>query len=94
MAPAMCPKRGQVSISSIMPVIFPARPGCILEIAGNSFSPIICFCTSELHAQEHAFIFDCTARASSMHERFVYISLYKLTLLEALQVLNQKTAKP
>mmetsp|Transcript_66592 Transcript_66592/g.205922 ORF Transcript_66592/g.205922 Transcript_66592/m.205922 type:complete len:254 (-) Transcript_66592:1337-2098(-) len=34
-----------LSISSIMPVIFPASSGWCLAMAGNSFSPIICFCT-------------------------------------------------
>merc|ERR1719291_79830 len=34
-----------LSISSIMPVIFPASSGWYLAIMGNNFSPIICFCT-------------------------------------------------
>mmetsp|Transcript_67131 Transcript_67131/g.106285 ORF Transcript_67131/g.106285 Transcript_67131/m.106285 type:complete len:204 (-) Transcript_67131:1087-1698(-) len=35
-----------LSISNIMPVIFPASSGWILVIAGKSFSPIICFWTA------------------------------------------------
>mmetsp|Transcript_77768 Transcript_77768/g.240962 ORF Transcript_77768/g.240962 Transcript_77768/m.240962 type:complete len:226 (-) Transcript_77768:728-1405(-) len=34
-----------LSISSIMPVIFPASSGWIFAMAGKSFSPIICFWT-------------------------------------------------